>query len=58
MKAWSSLLVLLALGFTLAPNAAAQEDEEEEVQANTLVMRYFECGLGNTARAVELLNGE
>jgi hypothetical protein len=23
-----------------------------------ILMRYFECGLGNTARAVELLNGE
>jgi hypothetical protein len=58
MKVWSSLLVLLALGFTLAPNAAAQEGEEEEVRANSLVMRYFECGLGNTSRAVELLNGQ
>ena len=58
MKVWSPLLVFLSLGFILAPDVAAQEEDGDEVRPNTLVMRYFECGLGNTARAVELLNAE
>ena len=57
MRLRSLLFAFLAVGLFMAPDAVAQE-EEEETQANLIVMRYFECGLGNTARAVELLNGE
>ncbi len=57
MKAWSTLLAFLGLGLLMAPGAVAQE-EEENAEPGILVMRYFECGLGNTARAVEMLNGD
>lgn len=56
MKLRSLLLAFLAVGLFMAPDAVAQE-EEEETQANLIVMRYFECDLGSTGPAVAVLNG-
>jgi hypothetical protein len=57
MKVQSLLLAFLAVGLLTAPAVVAQEEEEEEAQANVVVMRYFECDLGKTDQAIELLNG-
>ena len=56
MRVRLSLLAFLALGLIVAPNALAQE--QEETRPNIVVMRYYECALGNLARAAELLNGD
>ena len=57
MKVRSILLAFLAAGLFLAPDVAAQE-EEAETRANLIVMRYFECELGETGDAVAVLNGQ
>jgi hypothetical protein len=56
MKFFAPLLAILAAGLIFAPGAQAQE--EEEVQANLIVMRYFECDMGETGDAIAVLNGQ
>ena len=51
------LLAFLAAGLALVPEAWAQE-EEEEVKANIVVMRYFQCEMGETGDAIDVLNGQ
>jgi hypothetical protein len=55
MKVLSLLLALFATGLAVAPDSYAQE--EEETRANMIIMRYFQCDMGETADAVAVLNG-
>ena len=56
MKVLSVLLAFLAAGLFVAPDSFAQE-EEEETRANMIVMRYFQCDMGDVGDAVAVLNG-
>jgi hypothetical protein len=56
MRIRSLLLAFLAVAAIFAPEAPAQE-EEEETQPNLVVLRYFACDLGQTGAAVQILNG-
>lgn len=53
-RALAPCLISLALALVAASPAAAQDEPQPGVAS----VRYFECGLGNLAEAVRLLNGE
>lgn len=55
MKAGSLLAAVLALGLLL-PGALAAQEEEEGPQPGVVVVRYFQCDMGRTGEAIEVLN--
>lgn len=60
MKARSLLAAVLGLGLllpgALAGQAEAAQEEEEGPQPGVVVIRYFQCDMGRTGEAIEMLN--